>query len=198
MELQDVITARRMVRNFSDTPIPQSVRDRLIRNALRAPSAGFTQGCSFLVLEGPSETEGFWEVTRPEGHRESEWLRGMRRASLLIVVLTSKKAYLERYAQADKAWPEEDESRWSAPYWWVDAGFASLNILLTAVDEELGACFFGVPPAAAGPLRERFGIPEEHSPVGVVAVGKPQVDHLAGSRPRGRKPFEQLVHMGRW
>ena len=36
------------------------------------------------------------------------------------------------------------------PYWDVDAGMAALLMLLTAVDEGLGACFFGVPPDRVG------------------------------------------------
>ena len=70
----------------------------------------------------------------------------MRRAPLLIVPLSDKSAYLDRYAEPDKGWTDRDESRWPVPYWDVDAGMAALLMLLTAVDEGLGACFFGIPP----------------------------------------------------
>ena len=45
MEFQEVVRRRRMVRNYDpDRPVPAEVRERLLANALRAPSAGFTQG----------------------------------------------------------------------------------------------------------------------------------------------------------
>ena len=85
----------------------------------------------------------------------------MRRAPLLIVPLSNKAAYLDRYAEPDKGWTDRDEARWPVPYWDVDAGMASLLMLLTAVDEGLGACFFGVPPervaALPGGLRRARG-----------------------------------------
>jgi hypothetical protein len=43
----------------------------------------------------------------------------------------------------------------------MDAAMASLLILLTAVDEGLGSCFFGIPPEHDAAVREAFGIPSE-------------------------------------
>ena len=52
MEFRDVVRRRRMVRNYDpDRPVPTEVRDRILEHAIRAPSAGFSQGWSFLVLE---------------------------------------------------------------------------------------------------------------------------------------------------
>ena len=65
-----------------------------------------------------------------------------------MLVWTSEQAYLDRYAEPDKGWTDRDPARWSAPYWWVDAGMASMPTLLTAVDSGLGACFFGIPDRA--------------------------------------------------
>ena len=70
----------------------------------------------------------------------------MSRAPVVIVALSCKAAYLDRYAEPDKGWTDRDETRWPAPYWDIDTGMAALLVLLTAVDEGLGACFFGVPP----------------------------------------------------
>ena len=37
---------------------------------------------------------------------------------------------------------------------------ASLLILQTAVDEGLGACFFGIPPDRLAAVQQEFGIPD--------------------------------------
>ncbi|MBC7291393.1 MAG: nitroreductase family protein, partial [Actinotalea sp.] len=90
--------------------------------------------------------------------------------------------------------------RWNVPYWFVDAGMASLLALLTAVDEGLGACFFGVPAGRVDALRAAFGVPGDHEPVGAIAVGHPvpeQAVRGSGAR-RRRRPLEEVVHRGRW
>ena len=199
MEFADVVRRRRMVRDYDpDRPVPPEVRERLLAHALRAPSAGFTQGWAFLVLEDAADRDLFWSVTTstdaPDG-----WLTRMRRAPLLVVPLSSKAAYLDRYAEPDKGWTDRDEARWPVPYWDVDAGMAALLMLLTAVDEGLGACFFGVPAERVDGLREAFGVPATHRPVGVVSVGYPGTgDRRSPSLRRGRRGVEDVVHRGRW
>ncbi len=53
MEFQDVVRSRRMIRSYADRPVDPPVVERLLSNAVRAPSAGFTQGWAFLVLDSP-------------------------------------------------------------------------------------------------------------------------------------------------
>ena len=76
----------------------------------------------------------------------------MQDAPLVVVPLAHKAAYLERYAEPDKGWEDRAEARWPAPYWHIDTGMAALLMLLTAVDEGLGACFFGIMPEQLGPF----------------------------------------------
>ena len=83
----------------------------------------------------------------------------MRTAPVLVTVWTSEEAYLDRYAEPDKGWTDRDPARWSAPYWFVDAGMASMAALLSAVDNDLGACFFGIPADRIAAVREAFGVP---------------------------------------
>ncbi|MEP7090673.1 MAG: nitroreductase family protein, partial [Nocardioidaceae bacterium] len=57
MEFQDVVRRRRMVRSYADLPVDPAIVDRMLDNAVRAPSAGFTQGWSFLVLDRPTDVD---------------------------------------------------------------------------------------------------------------------------------------------
>ena len=200
MEFTDVVRRRRMVRNYSTEPVPREVVDRVLSNAIRAPSAGFSQGWAFLVLDTPGDVERFWASTRGDDLQEPDsWLRGMRTAPVLVVPLSSKAAYLNRYAESDKGWTDRDEARWPVPYWDIDTGMASLLMLLTAVDEGLGACFFGVPPERLDAFRMAFGVPPEYRPVGCVSVGYPgDDDRRSPSLRRGRRGVEEVVHRGRW
>src|SRR4051812_25833273 len=150
-----------MVRHFTDAPVADDARDRILASAVRGPSAGFSQGWAFLVLEGPSQTGRYWTAAGADLDHPTDWLAGLLPAPLLVIPMSSKRVYLERYAAPDKGWSDRDEERWLVPYWHVDAGMSALLMLMTAVDEGLGACFFGVPRHELDPVRAEFGIPEE-------------------------------------
>ncbi|WP_156254012.1 nitroreductase family protein [Pseudactinotalea terrae] len=201
MEFQDVVRKRRMHRRFTGEAVSAAALDRIVRNAVRAPSAGFSQGWAFVVLESAHDRDRFWAASTPvSSDRDmSAWLDGMRTAPVLILALASRAAYLRRYAEDDKGFHGDDEARWSAPYWHIDVGMAALLMLQTAVDEGLGACFFGVPPQRCAAVRTELGIPSELEITGVVAVGHPAEGGAAGSAGRReRRPLEEVVHRGGW
>ena len=185
-----------MVRSYEPgRPVPPDVADRIVRNGLRAPSAGFSQGWGFVVLDNPADIGRFRDAVRPEAHPE-DWFAANVDAPLLIIAHSNKDAYLDRYARPDKGFPDRSDTWWPAPYWDIDTGFASLLMLLTAVDAGLGACFFGIPADRIGAYRAAFGVPAEFSPIGVISVGyssEPPRD-LSGRR----KPAAETVHHGRW
>ncbi|MGH3587812.1 MAG: nitroreductase family protein, partial [Pseudonocardia sp.] len=186
MEFQDVVTKRRMVRNYSAAPVDPAVVDRMLANALHSPSAGFSQGWSFLLLDDRRDLDRFWAATTEEpGGEPDGWLRGMRTAPVVIVPLSCKAAYLRRYAEPDKGWTDQDEARWPVPYWHMDTAMASLLILQTAVDEGLGACFFGIPPSRTHAFRAEFEVPEEYTPIGAITVGHRAQDKKSPSLRRG-------------
>ena len=202
-----MIKRRKMVRAFTDEPLAAGTTERLLRAANRAPSAGFSQGYSFLVLEGEEQAAPLWEVFYEDAHRagareagERAEIAALSRAPLVIVPLASKDVYLDRYARPDKGWTDRDESRWPVPYWYIDTGFAALLILLAVVDEGLGAVFFGLQPEIIPAFRTRFGVPEEWTPIGAVAIGHPDpgADPVSSARTRDRKSLDELVHHGRW
>jgi len=194
-----VVRKRRMVRNYDpDRPVPPEVRDRILEHATRAPSAGFSQGWAFLALEAQADRDRFWEAATPKTDVWQQWLVNMRHAPLIVVPHSNKSVYLERYAQPDKGWTDKDEARWPVPFWDIDTGMASLLMLLTAVDEGLGACFFGIPPERNQAYREAFGVPDEFNPIGAVSIGYRAVDHRSKSLKRGRRPVDEVVHHGHW
>jgi nitroreductase len=197
MEFQDVVRKRRMVRHYSDQPLAPEVIERVLDNGLRAPSAGFSQGFAFLVLTEAEDRARFWPFvpTRVENTPT------MQLAPLVVVPLAHKATYLERYAEADKGWEDRAESRWPAPYWYIDTGMAALMMLLTAVDEGLGACFFGIMPENLQAFKVEFAIPDEYAPIGALTVGYRASDEPEPDRERlaeRRRPATELMHRGHW
>ena len=189
-----------MVRRYADRPVDPAVVDRMLEHAIRAPSAGFSQGWAFLRLDTTDDVTRFWRATSPDPDSGSAWLDGMRTAPVVIVPLSHRSAYLDRYAEPDKGWTDRDEARWPVPYWHIDTGMAALLILQTAVDEGLGACFFGIPPERMVAFRDAFEVPVAYTPIGAVTVGHRVADTgAAGSAARRpRRGVDEVVHHGRW
>jgi nitroreductase len=196
MEFSEVVRRRRMIRHYTGEGLAPDVVERILANALRAPSAGFSQGFAFLALTDPADRSRFW----PYVPTRVEQTPTMQLAPLVVVPLAHKATYLERYAEPDKGWEDRAESRWPAPYWFIDTGMAALMILLTAVDEGLDACFFGIQPENITPFRSEFGIPEDYSPIGGITIGHrspdtpPQPDTVAARR----RDANDVVHRGQF
>ncbi|MBA3232734.1 MAG: nitroreductase family protein [Propionibacteriales bacterium] len=198
MEFQEVVDRRRMVRNYTDETVDPRLVDRILANALHAPSAGFSQGWGFLLLDTRHDVERFWRSTTDDEDENDSWLSGMRRAPVLVVPLSCKQAYLDRYAAPDKGWTDKDESRWPVPYWDIDTGMAALLMLQTVTDAGLGACFFGIPGETWPSFRAEFNIPVPYTPIGAITIGVRAPDTLSPSLKRGRKPAADVVHRSRW
>ncbi|WP_086661140.1 nitroreductase family protein [Lentzea kentuckyensis] len=194
MEFQDVVRRRRMVRKFTSEPVSDESIQRIMRNAVRGPSAGFSQGQGFLVLQGE-------QLKRLA--EKFEWWAGeeTKKAPVVVIPFSAKEVYLDRYAQADKGWTDRSEDHWPVPYWDIDTGMAALLILQTAVDEGLGAVFFGTSKEEWPALRAEFGVPDKYVPIGMIAIGHPAEDGISeGASPRTRKRlrFDEMVHWGQW
>jgi nitroreductase len=189
-----VVRRRRMVRKFTDEPVSDESVRRIMRNALRGPSAGFSQGQAFLVLRG-EEVARFYESI------ELWTLDSVKTAPVVVVAFAVKDAYLDRYARPDKGWTDRSEDRWPVPFWYVDTGMAVLLVLQTAVDEGLGAVYFGIGADDFDKVRTEFGVPADHSPIGAIAIGHGAEEGMSeGASPRTfqRRPFDETVHFGRW
>jgi nitroreductase len=83
------------------------------------------------------------------------------------------------------------------PFWHIDTGMAALLILQTAVDEGLGAVYFGIVPQAVARFRSAFEVPDDHEPIGAIAIGYDGETEKRDLRSR-RRNLDDLVHYGRW
>lgn len=200
-----------MVRDFDPAPLPDGLLERALGQAVRAPSAGFSQGWDAVVLVDPGDREAFWgAATPPESARRPDaWLSGVRRAPALVVLCSDPQAYVRRYARPDKAATGlgAGPDAWPVPYWDVDTGMAAMVLLLSAVDQGVGALFFGVPGPRHAAVKEALGVPGGRRIVGVVALGRPRAGaaevaarsgrSTASHRP-SRRALHDVVHLGRF
>ena len=201
MEFREILRHRKSVRAFEQRPIPADVLDRILTTVRYAPSAGFTQGNEYLILDDPAAVAEFWALTDDP----DEPITPEQRAILppvLILPLSNRQAYLDRYSQPDKiAYGMDQVERWPAPYWDIDAGMASMLMLLSAIDEGLAAYFFGI-FAGEKELLARFDVPDAFKPIGVIGLGYPAASYpnapSSSAFKRRRRPTETLLHRNGW
>ena len=116
MEFKELIAKRRSVRKFSDRPVPREVVDRILAEALTAPSARNTRTSRLLVIDDPAL------VARMADMRDygSGFLTG---APLAIVVLGDTS---------------------SSDLWRENAAITATVVQLACVDEGLASCWVHV------------------------------------------------------
>ena len=196
MELAEVVRKRRMVRHFTDEPVAPEVVERMLDLARHAPSAGFTQGQSFVVVTRPDLRLEIARLCGEESYVAGGFHPFVSGAPVLVIPCTSEAAYHRRYQESDKIKKDGTEIEWPVPYWHMDIGCAVMILLLAVVDEGLAAGFAGAHDLDA--LRTLLSIPDEVTPVGVIPIGHRAPDVPSPSLKRGRKPQGEYVHFEQW
>lgn len=196
MEFYDIVQKRRMVRNFTEEGVERAALERILDAARRGPSAGFTQGQDFVVVTDPEKKTKIARLCSEEAYVDAGFDPFLSRAPVLLIPCTNEYAYHRRYQEPDKVDEEGKEIEWPVPYWIMDVGAAVMILLLGVVEEGLAAAFVG--SRNFDQIKELLGIPEEVTPVGVIAIGHPAEDKRSGSLKRGRRPVREVVHWESW
>lgn len=200
MEFADVVRSRTMTRSFSTRPVERSLLEQLVDLASRAPSAGKSQGFNLVVFDA-QHTTSFWDVALPVEKRASFAWPHLLDAPIIALVCADSRAYLERYSESDKLHTGLGASieAWPAPYWTIDAAFATMVLIGAAHDVGLGSLFFAL-SNGEGELRAQCGIPDEVEILGVLALGWPRDDkpRKGRSASRARRPASSIVRFRTW
>lgn len=199
VDFTELVRSRRMTRSFASTPVAPHIINDCVSLALTSPSAGKSQGWNMVMLEG-QDTARYWDIAFPVSSREGFAFPGLFDAPLIFLVLANPQSYLDRYSEPDKASSGLGLSQeaWVAPYWTIDASFATMTFLLALHDAGLGALFFA--HSREADVRQEFSIPEDVVVLGVIAAGyeseAPARSGRSASRPT--RTSESVIHRGRW
>jgi nitroreductase len=151
MEFEEVVRKRKMIREYQlGKPIPDYIIAKLIENAHRAPSAGHTQVQEFIIIKDPAIKSKLGEAAL----RQSQ----VYDAAQLIVVCSNVSRSVGRYGKRGKHF-----------YSIIDGAFASLLLLLTSVNEGIGACFVGA--FEDEKVSKILELPEHVKPIGIITLG---------------------------
>ncbi len=206
MDVHQAILSRRMVRSFDGVPVDTGVLAAIVADATRAPSAGNTGGTAWLSLTGPEETARYWErTTTAEWRERSRRWPGLSRAPAILLSLCRPDAYVLRYGEPDKAGSglgpvhqgEGGAEAWPVPYWFGDAAFETMLVLLGVTEAGLGACFLGNFRGEAR-LLESLAVPDGWRLFGAIVIGHPDGADPPSPSAGRRRPGWRRMHAGRW
>ena len=184
------------MRNFHPKKVPTESISRILTLALRAPSAGYTQGWAYVVVRDRETRRRIGELQGEFDFYVNRRHKFISEAPVLIVACVSEKLYHDRYREPDKLRGDGNEIEWTVPFWYFDIGGACTIIFLAAVNEGLAAAFTGI--FRQRQMRELLDIPNHFLPVGVISIGYPKSDLKSPSLSRGSRALEEVVHYERW
>ncbi|MGL5312098.1 MAG: nitroreductase family protein [Peptostreptococcaceae bacterium] len=143
------IFTRRSIRKYKDTKVEKEKIEKLLRAAMQAPSAGNQQPWEFIVIENKETLEKLSNM--------SPYSKLIKDAPLAFLLLGNEERM--RYAEN----------------WEQDMGACTQNLLLQAVELDLGAVWMSAWPLddRINYIKDIFNLKNNLRPYSVVTVGYP-------------------------
>lgn len=146
----NIIMERQSVRKFLDKEVEDKKIINLLKAGMQALSAHNMQPWEFLVISKKEDIEAISKM--------SPYAKFAIKTNKIIVVMVNTEGLktIDWFSQ--------------------DLSACTENILLQAVEEDLGACWMGFYPAMdrVNLLKEKFNVPEHVIPFSVIAIGYPE------------------------
>jgi len=174
VDFEKVVRQRKMIREYiANKQIPEELIMRLIKNAHRAPSAGHTQVQEFIIVKDSITKKKLRKVAVDQEYVEL--------APILIIVCSNTSRSINRYGIRGREF-----------YSIIDGAFASMIILLSAVNEGIGAAFVGA--FKDDKVAQILELPKHVKPVGIICLGYP----AETPEKLSRIDISKLVHFEKW
>lgn len=171
METWDAIRARRNVRQYTQQPVSAEDLNRIVEAGWRAPSAKNRQPWDFVVVTDQAQLQELSTVWMGAGH-----IAGAAAAIAFVIPV-----------------PPDERRRVTDQY---DVGQATMAMMLAATDLGIGTGHSSV--GDQDKARAILGVPDGYLVAYLLGVGYPADRPLAPIRKPSRRPFDEVVHHGRW
>ena len=171
METWEAIRARRNVRSYTDEPIDPAALDQILEAGRRSPSSRNWQPWDFVVVTDREQLRELATVWVGAGH-----IAGSA-ATIALVVPIFEEARDAAIAQ-------------------YDLGQATMSIMIAAADLGIGSGHSAVGEQELA--RRLLGLPEDRLCAYLIALGHPAERPLSPLTKIDRRPFEEVVHRGRY
>jgi nitroreductase len=171
METWDAITSRRNVRQFADRPLSDDDLERILEAGRRAPSSRNWQPWDFIAVTDREQLRELSRVWRGGGH--------IAESALTVVVVLPAL--------------DNESGRERANY---DTGQATMQMMIAAADRGIGSGHSAVGDQELA--RELLGFPADRYATIMIDFGFPADRPLTPIKRPNRRPFDEVVHRGRW
>ena len=171
MDTWDALTARRQVRAYTDEPVDRALLDRVLEAGRRSPSSRNSQRWDFVVV-----TDDEVKADLARTWQGAHWTPG----APVVIALIGPVV-------------DDDLQRLSIEY---DLGQAATAMLLAATDLGLGS---GQTSSRDQELaRSTLGLPSDRYCSKLLTFGHPSDRPLRAIERPDRRPYDDVVHWGRW
>ena len=167
----DAIRSRRNVRDYTDTPIADADLDRILEAGRRAPSSRNWQPWDFVLVTDRRQLSDLARVWRHARH--------VARSAATVALVAPRRTEA----------PERDWLQY-------DLGQATISMMLAAADLGIGSGHASV--ADQELARKVLGLPSDRFCAYLIAFGYPADRPLRPIARPDRRPFDDVVHRGRW
>ena len=171
METWDAITSRRNVRDFTSDPLSEPSIERILEAAWRAPSARNLQPWDFVLVTDRKQLRELSTVWQGGGHIAHAG------AAIAIVV-------------------DEDADPRMREVTLYDIGQASMQMMVAAADLGIGSGHSAVGDHALA--RDILGLPQDKVVRYILDFGHPADRPLKPIVNPNRRPFDEVIHRGKW
>jgi nitroreductase len=171
METWDAIRSRRNVRTYAQRAITREDLDRILEAARRTPSSMNQQRWDFVLATERRQLVELSKVWRDAGHVATS------AATIALIAPRSDERHTQQSIQ-------------------YDLGQATMSIMLAAADLGIGSGHAAVTDQQLA--RNLLGFPEDRFCAWLIALGYPGDRPLVPIERPKRRPFEDVVHRGRW
>lgn len=170
METWDAIRARRNVREYADRPIAGEHLDQILEAGRRSPSSNNWQPWDFVAVTDRPQLADLSTVWQGARHVA----RSAATVALIAPADVGDKATQLHY----------------------DLGQATISMMLAAANLGIGSGHAAV--ADQERARQVLGFPADRFCAYLIAFGYPADRPLVPIRRPNRRPFDEVVHRGRW
>ena len=158
MDIEEAIYKRRTIRRFKQDPIPIKTLKKLVDFARLAPAGNNIQCVEYIIVHTPEMTEKIfplvrWAASLPKKDRDPEVFRRPTAYIIVLVNTNIKKSYYE-----------------------FDIGGAVENILLGALNFNIGSCWMG--SINGRKIRKLLEIPDYYEITHVISLGYPDEESV--------------------
>jgi nitroreductase len=171
VETWDAIRSRRNVRSYGEQAIAPEELDQILEAGRRAPSAGNRQSWDFIVCTDREQLRKLAEVWRAARHVAGS------AATIALVAPVSDDARTRELIQ-------------------YDLGQVTMSVMLAAADLGVGSAHASVGDQELA--RGLLGFPDDRFCAYLITLGVPADRPLTPVQRPNRRPFENVVHRGRW